>query len=286
MPLTLASSAIPGFDLIDTVDTAYEENFESVQLFINNSILNPEYREVLIGAIKSQNITSVVIHLPNVADITEELVAATQLLVDGVLSENTHKDKVTPPFNGTRQPISVVGLIHYEDEVKINFPGLTTSVGDRTKPFLSIDIPRFNNMVVGVENSKTREFDVKHVMNTLKFARAHDIPFVFDIGRIMYPIKLKGEKEASLINENIRKQIIRFIKLIIGKMDPKRDIIHTSGKTEFGKFRDYACALGAEGDITEPLMDDMNEFILNGGIVVLEHEDLKQALDSRSNLEG
>ncbi|MEO6728989.1 MAG: hypothetical protein ABIM99_03640 [Candidatus Dojkabacteria bacterium] len=289
MPIALASSNIEGQDLELTVDTAYEQNYDTIELQINDSIIDKDYRDRLIFSINTQNITNVVLHLPSVNKITEELIIAVLELINGIKEEHTYVDGVVlnTRLDRLKKDIKLVGLVHYIDgEMPINFPALTTSVGDRTKPFLSVDIPRFENMIVGVENDKNKIFDLKTVLATLNFARLHSIPFVFNMESIMYPLKLSNEKTPSFINDNIKRQILRSIRIIIGKMDPKVDIIHTSGKSEFDLVEEFGCPLGAEEDISKDLIGDLKNFIKSGGILVIENNTLADAMIGRRNLEA
>ena len=266
MPPALANAAFaPDFNkLIDTVVVAEENDFESIQLYVNDTIRSIDYRERLAEAINNSSLKSIVIHFPNVADLKSPLIKATRTLV-----------------NALRKDLKLVGLIHYEDSVELpHFKKLVERGLARTDmPFLSVYIPRFKRMPVGVENSKINEFDPEHVMRSFYFARFHGLPFVFDIGRIMYP------KQDETINEETKQEVYQFIEWLISQLDPAIDVIHTSGKTEWGNFRDFACALGADGDITIPLMSVLKDFSDRGGIVVFEHEDLGQAIDSKKNLE-
>ncbi|MFS8130808.1 MAG: hypothetical protein ACMG57_02400, partial [Candidatus Dojkabacteria bacterium] len=98
-------------------------------------------------------------------------------------------------------------------------------------------------------------------------------------------IKQEDGTYKMVLDDAVKQEIYYFIRDLIMQLDPTVDIIHTTGKTEFGIFRDYACALGAEGDITIPLMEILKEFSDRGGIVVFEHEDLAQAVESKRNIE-
>lgn len=276
MPLSLASSVTaPNFDLMKTVGLAAENGFKSIQLYVDESLNNPQYVKELVQNIIDSGIKSVIIHLPNYNKMPDLLKAVKELVYSLPSS------------------ISKVGLIHYEDDIPITFSDLTTKQGNRTQPMLSLHIPKIDRFTIGVENSMTGTFNPRHVWAALKLAKANNIPFVFDIGRIMYPIVTKLGKDDkgndikdSYINDDIKMQIYSFIDEIINNLDPQLDILHVSGKTDWDKFRDYACALGAEGDITKPLIPSLKRFLDAGGKVVLEHEDLQQALDSRVALES
>ncbi|MEP7103319.1 MAG: hypothetical protein ABI721_01245 [Candidatus Dojkabacteria bacterium] len=265
MTSAFASSAAPDFDLIRTVEIAQENNFKSIQLYINEKYIDVEYLNDLIIAINKSDLESVVIHLPNLNDLTPGIINAVENIVN---LKSPH--------------LKVVGLIHYEDEIPIKTIHVPEGVnGVAVKPLFMNDIPKIPGLIIGVENSKTKVFDPKHVMRAFHMATLHHIPFVFDIGRIMYPRKKGGEIEQETINE-----IYDFITILISQLDPSQDIIHLSGKTQFGDFRSFSCALGAEDDITIPLIPVIKEFSDRGGIVVFEHEDLIQALESKKALEG
>src|SRR6185369_8461609 len=173
MPPSLANSVFhPYYDqLIETVETAADNGFDSVQLYVNKVLESQEYRADLIKSIIENGIKSIVIHLPNYSDLNESILNATQELV-----------RLMP------RGVRLVGLIHYEDDIPLNFPDLTTKKGNRTRPLLSHDIPKIKGLKVGLENSKIKEFDPKHVMRAYHLAKLDELPFVFDIGRIMYPI--------------------------------------------------------------------------------------------------
>ncbi|MFS8130520.1 MAG: hypothetical protein ACMG57_00930, partial [Candidatus Dojkabacteria bacterium] len=158
MPLSLASSVAPQFDIITTVDYAQEYGFKSVQLFIGEPILDQDI-EHLVLQIHDKCMESVVFHLPDLHKLTPEI------------TETIEKILNLLPSNLAR-----VGLIHYSDEVPFVVPGLTPGKGDATHPFLSQHLPKFKNMVVGLENSKIREFDPRHVMRAFRLARENNVP--------------------------------------------------------------------------------------------------------------
>jgi len=135
------------------------------------------------------------------------------------------------------------------------------------------DISNKIKQPVGIENSKIGGFYPESITLPFQLSRVLGSFFVYDIGRMFYASSTEEQNE-----------IADFTAKTIRDLDPTRDIIHLTGKTSWTKrFRECSCAYGIERDITPEIVKDaIREFVENGGIVVFEHEDLQQALDSKA----
>lgn len=248
MPIDTHSGAIEGFHLIPAVEHAIQENFDGVQLYVNEELLDPTIRSQIVNKLLSSELSNVVFHLPNFNALTPDLVQAVEDVIEQL-----------------PEGITWHALIH-----------LDYKSGDNTIELKYSQVPKVGGRAVSIENSKTGVFDTQHVIRAISLARSLNSGFVFDIGRILYP-NPDGE-----VNEI---EVYKFIRSVIGLLNPKTDIIHTAGKLSWEKrFREAACAFGADGDITFPLREQILDFHNRGGIVVFEHEDISMILQSRENL--
>lgn len=248
MPIDFHTGASQGFKILPAVDFAIENNFDGVQIYINEEILEPSVRHALVTKLNESNLTNVVFHLPDYNNLTEELVNALNSIVD----------ELSPQIRWE-------ALIHFG----YNDNGNTL--------VLSItEIPKIGGKRVSIENSKTGVFDPEHVKRAMSFARMLNTGFVFDIGRILYP-NSKGIVDPQ--------ETYNFITRTINLLDPAKDIIHVAGKSAWElKFREAPAVFGSPEDITTPTIEILREFEKRGGIVVFEHEDRDMILKSRENL--
>lgn len=248
MPIDTHSGAIEGFHLLPAIKHAIEDKFDGVQLYINEEVLDPAIQAQIVEQLMNSNLGNVVFHLPNFNALTADLIAAVEQIVAQL------------PVGIKWQALIHMEYRHGEDTIEIKYS----------------QVPKIAERTVSIENSTTGVFDKDHVIRTLSLARSLKSGFVFDVGRILYP------NENGEVNEE---EFYRFICGVIGLLNPETDIIHMAGKLSWEKrFRDAACAFGAEGDITYPLKDLILKFHLAGGIVVFEHEDKDMILQSRENL--
>jgi len=248
MPIDTHSGALSGFHLLPAIEHAKEDEFDGVQLYVNTEILELETQQQIVAQLSDSNLSNVVFHLPDYNNITTELVAATEAVIAQL-----------PPTMRWH------ALIH-----------LGYRQGQEPFELKYSQVPTVAGRAVSIENSKTGVFDKDHVIRAASLAKSLNAGFVFDIGRILYP------DDEGIVDEV---EIYNFISTMIGMLNPQTDIIHTAGKLAWEKrFRDAACAFGAEGDITYPLKEAILKFHNAGGIVVFEHEDREMILQSRKNL--
>lgn len=251
MPIDTHSGAVEGFHLLPAIEHAIKDNFDGVQLYINDDILDPIIFEQIVAKLLESNLTNVVFHLPNFDKVKEkpEYIQAVEALVARL------------PNTVRWHALIHIGYGPKGAEVNVKYSQLQMQIAGRA---------------ICIENSLTGVYNTQHVIQAASLARSLGSGFVFDVGRILYP------NEKREINEE---EVYRFILGVISTMKPETDIIHTAGKLSWEKtFRESACAFGAEGDITFPLRDAILEFHENGGIVVFEHEDQEMILESRRNL--
>ncbi len=141
----------PRFDLIQTVQSALEAKAGSVQLFINDSLMDPLYMFGLINLLASSHM-SIILHLPDYPVF---------------ISQPQHSQNAATLIEKLPgKDIRV--LIHY-------FEGMTVD-----------QIPVINGKKVSIENAKTRAFYSEEVKAAFNLTREAGVPFVFDPGRIMY----------------------------------------------------------------------------------------------------
>lgn len=127
--------------------------------------------------------------------------------------------------------------------------------------------PKIDGAVIGWENSVTGRHDAKHIRDVFNLSCREGTFFAFDFGRSQFTEAGEFEKQA---------EILTFIRRMLSKLNPKKDIIHLADKKTWeGNFRDVMCALGQ--GICRVLIDDLRKF---SGVVVMEHEDLQMAVDS------
>jgi len=248
MPIDTHSGAIPGFHLLPAIEHAKEDKFDGVQLYVNQEMLDPSTRNQIAAELINSELTNVVFHLPDYNNITPELIAATE----EVIAQLPHSMRWSALIH--------LGYKQDSEPMELKYSQVPTVAG----------------RAVSIENSKTGVFDKDHVIRAISLARSLNAGFVFDLGRILYP------NDEGVVDDV---EVYKFIRGVIGVLDPTKDIIHTAGKLSWEKrFRDSAAAFGADGDITYPLKEVILRFHQAGGIVVFEHEDKDMILQSRENL--
>jgi len=130
-------------------------------------------------------------------------------------------------------------------------------------------LPDIKGAVMGWENSVTGKHDPSHIEDTIKQSRLDGAFFAYDYGRSVYPVNKVGQKK-----------LIDFVLKTIGSLRPDKDIIHIEDRTSWNRpYRDCACALGV--GIWKELVDVLSQW---PGVVVMEQEDLQQAVDSMHRL--
>jgi len=241
-PLDLASSALPKFDLKLTIEAAIQNGFEGVQLYLNEACLNEKYITDLVELIESSALANIVIHLPDIEKLE---------------SEPRYIDVAHDLCSAIGKGVRVLVLVHYVEDLEAS---TIKNISD------GIEQP------VGIENSKTGGFYPESIILPFQLSRVLGSFFVYDIGRMFYA---SSEEETE--------RIAAFTVQTIRDLDPTKDIIHLTGKTSWTKrFRECSCAYGIEEDITPEIVKEaVREFESSGGVIVFEHEDLQQALDSR-----
>lgn len=245
---TQKSHETDAYGLIPTIDFAEQNGISSIQLFLNDKFVGDE--EYMIKVVEqllaSTKIHTVVIHLPNdFREITESYIIRTEWLINLL----PHKKFVV--------------LTHYEE-------GMSKE-----------DIPIVNGNRIAIENSKTGEFDRQHVLAALDLAREAEVPFVFDLGRIMYLDPESPRFRGEVI------QLFAFIEDMIGELDPNRDIIHAADKTDWkARFRDCWTYLGDLQGKAFPHIPSLSRFSADGGVIIFEHEDTDLAWKSVQAIEG
>jgi len=220
----LASSAIAGFDCIETVRTAKETGFAGAQLYLNKSFEDPRYTQELIDVLGLAGI-GFCIHLPNHPDKTSITAASA----------------IAEEFNDAKM------LMHY-------LPRRTM-----------VEIPQAR---MGWENSITGVHDLTHIKMVQKLAKQQDRFFVFDYGRSLYsgfPTK--------------QSRILRELNGVLSSLRPGVDMIHSADKTSWTKpFRETMCAVGPDIGVGRALFPALAQY---RGVVVMEHENLGMALESK-----
>jgi len=126
------------------------------------------------------------------------------------------------------------------------------------------ELPSIRGTKVGWENSVIG-YDLDHIAKTRSAVARDDTFFVFDMGR---PLVLENKVKPNIAVHRIREEI--------QALRPHVDLIHTADKDDWNtRFKGHWRPLGK--GVCLALLGEMRAF---QGIVVLEHEDLKMAVDS------
>jgi hypothetical protein len=158
-------------------------------------------------------------------------------------------------------------LIHYE-------AGMTT-----------LSVPKISGIPAMLENSLTGNLDKDHrripfnehrdhLIAGHKLARTLGVGFVFDPGRLMYP--LLGAKE-----HHVRSLVVELHERLV----PGVDMLHIADKRRLkDPFRasDNPCPFG-EG-VFKFYLAHVHSFHKKGGVVICEHEDYNLAVASLWNI--
>lgn len=146
----------------------------------------------------------------------------------------------------------------------------TSTLGTRIlihhSPTNLVPVGRFSS--TGIENSVTGRHDEKHIQDVYALTRSARLFFVYDPGRSFF---------AAENNQVLQKRITDFTCKMIGRLNPKKDILHVADKTGWEtNFRDAWCVVGQ--GVMAPILPTLKAF---SGVIVLEHEDLGKAIASR-----
>ena len=130
-------------------------------------------------------------------------------------------------------------------------------------------LPDIKGAFMGWENSVTGKHDPDHISSTMTRSRNEGAFFAYDYGRSVYPVNKAGQ-----IN------IFNYVLKTICSLRSDKDIIHIEDRTSWQKpYRESACALG------DGIWKELVDFLAGWpGAVVMEHEDLQQAIDSLNKL--
>ncbi len=174
MSQALASASVPKWDNIETVKTALEHGFSTVQLFIDQSTLLSSYKEQLIELLNTTNL-AVILHLPdfdktNLAFNDEYLKVAEE-----VISQLNNK---------------VTVLIHHHKDMSED------------------NVPMILGKYVGLENSQTGFYTPESITIPFELCKKIKAPFVFDWERILYDKSADGRVVAELEITTFIKSII------------------------------------------------------------------------------
>lgn len=164
MAQALATASVSRWDNIETVKTALEYGFTTVQLFIDPLVRQDKYRAELIQLLKSTQLI-LVLHLPDIEKENPDLNAEYIRITEEIVS--TIDNKVTI-------------LIHHTEDMNED------------------SIPKILGKPVALENSKTGFYDPQSVTQPLELCRAVNVPFVFDWERILYT----KQPDGTIVSES------------------------------------------------------------------------------------
>lgn len=130
-------------------------------------------------------------------------------------------------------------------------------------------LPEVKGAKVGWENSKNIP-DFNHIAEVQRKVSRDKTFFVFDFLRFM-----------NTEDEKMKIKVIDFIRTTLESLRPGIDLIHIADKKSWEcGFRDRGCmcALG-QGIVTE-FLPDIDRFLLQGGKIIFEYENLQMAIES------
>lgn len=203
-----------------------------------------------------------------------------QLFLDQRYREAYYRDRIVSEITTSglgvvihlpNEPIALDIAAARDLRKRLNEPRMLIHYSPRTAPPVA-------DLKLGWENSKvgplTKVDHKTHVRKVRHAARRDGTFFVFDAVRMAYVDPSSNNRAQDI--EKAKK----FIKSQIATLSDRRDLLHIEDKTSWvADFRDSMCVLG-EG-IMGVFVEQLQRY---RGIVILEHENLEMAIESRSVL--